>query len=780
MGTVEAGRAALEALSPEGKLCIGEQQVAGAKGGSNVQSPSVTLRRTSSREISPRDSSKQVKISGAQDVKRTDTECRRIARDASLAGRLVDALCSSSPSGQPITRLTECASAALSALLCQHPFALGARSAAYIHTLVGLCRRLQAKGGALKPNGSSVVVHSHATYAIFTLSRHVVLGYTGERPLNEETLARVQQLLDGQVGEDGSSVEGSGEAATGGSHGESVPSPRGKKRQQQQHQQQPFRLSPKEVDVVIGMLPASRHGAVHGSALLWLLARDVGAIGQLGEAGAVEALSAAFVSAVELGGGSLTAGGTYALQAVWSCNALWRLCTDPTNAARALAAGAASMLAVLPSAHVDESLRRAALGTVQLMMSHSELLQPLRTLQADGLVAALARRNDVQVDMRQTATRTVESVHEEADGAVEQLMLDLLTDPNPDMRALGCRGLARSAMKGGERTIVELGGAKALSAQLIDSVGVIKRSTVVTAAARGRRSEPTARTSSSEQPLPYEDEDMPSPMPSPTPSPASSELGEAFGSELLFDAVNAALNLSGAKTAQLALARHGGLAALIELIYHLGRHLQPAATSHNTSHSGGGSSPSPTAASRSPSPSPIHPRSPSPQPKTQQLQQHQASPPVSPRTTQPNSSRTRRVTRAGGQKPGKAAGGGLAAQARRKATGLGNGEHQEEKDDDEALREARRKSEAHCKELFMMARSTLHNLSRHPGNRTHHTHPTLSVSHSSRHLASLPATLSSSRLLLAALPPAHLPSCLRRTRHAHVSHGAVPQDCAVE
>ena len=153
-------------------------------------------------------------------------------------------------------------------------------------------------------------------------------------------------------------------------------------------------------------------------------------------------------------------------------------------------------------------------------------------MNAPAMMLGLAEKKDLPTAQRETATRTAERTAGsggEGEGHVEQLMLSMLADDDAKLRALGCRGLARAAMRGSEKRIVDLGGVRALATQLHEQVSSIRP------AAAGA-------------------------------ADASDASAEGMGSELLFDALNAALNLSGARCAQPSLARHM-LQPLVSLVF---------------------------------------------------------------------------------------------------------------------------------------------------------------------------------------------------------------------
>ena len=169
------------------------------------------------------------------------------------------------------------------------------------------------------------------------------------------------------------------------------------------------------------------------------------------------------------------------------------------------------------------------------------------------------------VEQRLTATRTLDdtvgssnvaAVQEPEEGeeegvGIEALMLSLLQDSDYELRALGCRGLARAAMRGAEKKIVDAGGARALMLQVKESAEHVLGTSVVEGSAHQLGSN-----------------DILQPISSNT---SDSQL------TLLRDALNAVLNLSGARCAQTLIARHG-LSILVHLWYHT-QHISDASSS---------------------------------------------------------------------------------------------------------------------------------------------------------------------------------------------------------
>ena len=367
-------------------------------------------------------------------------------------------------------------------------------------------------------------------------------------------------------------------------------------------------LTEGQLGVLVGILPASHPGALHGSAALWLMA-NAGFSENLGRLGAVEACAGALAVAVD----EKKLQGNYLLQASWTCAALWRLAHEPTNAARMLACAAPTLLKLLPEGSEEhDTLRKAALGCVSLMLRQPELQPPLVHMAAPSLLRDLAMLMERPIEQRLTATRTLDkavvnvghhllpdppqpiaglgeggegtegAVVEGGDGGdaaaessgMELLMLSLLNDKNTDLRALGCRGLARAAMRGAEKRIVHHGGCKALMAILrteaeryLAEEADTTAPTVIGAPtpARPAQTAPAGLGGTGRSPraaLAQSAADL---------AAAQAEAGEkaavsAEDSSLLRDALNAVLNLSGAKCGQQQLARHG-LWTLVQIWY---------------------------------------------------------------------------------------------------------------------------------------------------------------------------------------------------------------------
>ena len=368
-------------------------------------------------------------------------------------------------------------------------------------------------------------------------------------------------------------------------------------------------VTTEQLAILVGMLPASQSGALHGSSALWLMA-NAGYVEILGDLGAVEALSAALTIATD----EKKLAGNFLLQAIWSCAALWRLAHDPTNAGKALISAAPTLLKLLPSGLEEhDTLRKAALGCVSLMLKQPELQPPLVQMAAPGLLRDIAASVERPVEQRLTATRTLDEAvvtvgdkllppppppsseptieggeegeekekaitlpAEGAEGAaatdgagLELLMLSLLSDRDPELRALGCRGLARAAMRGAEKRIVDHGGCKALMMQLREEAA--KYLAEITALPpMGGEEEAVATTTLAQSPR--------GPQKSPRSKAAAAATAELAppppptkptppAGPLFRDTLNAVLNLSGAKCAQQPLAKYG-LWTLVQIWYH--------------------------------------------------------------------------------------------------------------------------------------------------------------------------------------------------------------------
>eukprot|EP00900_Chrysochromulina_parva_P020753 jgi/Chrpa1/3310/Chrysochromulina_OHIO_Genome00019189-RA len=385
-------------------------------------------------------------------------------------------------------------------------------------------------------------------------------------------------------------------------------------------------LRVEQLRTLVGMLPASQPGALHGAACLWLQA-NCGALNTLGDLGAVEALARVLQHAVE----EKHCTGSFLIQANWAAAALWRLCHAPRNAARALACAAPALLRLLPSGASEmDSLRKAALGCISLMFRQEELQPPLVHMAAPYLLQQLAAAPTRPPEQRLTASRTLDGtigtvskllppvrpplpkpivpmlapaaepslaaatptaapivpapsvpVAEEgpasavasADVGLEHLMLTLLDDKNAELRALGCRGLARAAMRGHSALIVEKGGPKLLVTHTLRSESErflhalekarVNVETLKAAAAKAEAAVPAAQAKS-----PAEGKKA---VAAAAAAQAAYEKAESAGAPdcpLLRDALNAVLNLSGSRCAQVPLARYG-LWTFVQLWYDL-------------------------------------------------------------------------------------------------------------------------------------------------------------------------------------------------------------------
>ena len=191
-------------------------------------------------------------------------------------------------------------------------------------------------------------------------------------------------------------------------------------------------VTAEQLAILVGMLPASQSGALHGSSALWLMA-NAGYVEILGDLGAVEALSAALTIATD----EKKLAGNFLLQAIWSCAALWRLAHDPTNAGKALISAAPTLLKLLPSGLEEhDTLRKAALGCVSLMLKQPELQPPLVQMAAPGLLRDIAASVERPVEQRLTATRTL-------DEAVVTVGDKLLPPPPPPSSSLPSKAARR-------------------------------------------------------------------------------------------------------------------------------------------------------------------------------------------------------------------------------------------------------------------------------------------------------------------------------------------------
>ena len=400
-----------------------------------------------------------------------------------------------------------------------------------------------------------------------------------------------------------------------------------------------------QLEILVSMLPASPPGALHGSAALWLMA-CAGAAHTLGRLGAIEALAGVLSRAVD----ERHCSGAFLLQANWACAALWRLCHVASNAARALACAAPTLLKLLPSSELLARARDAAQGRAWLRLADDATAGAPASARTDGRARCsitCRRRRHGPADQRLTAGRTLDATGPQrplartrrqgaaaarkhrrdragrrartcartactcactacthcrrVGAATRQLRARSARAGASDaravgrqgreLRALGCRGLARAAQRGAERKIVDAGGTKALTTQLKLAAeryltaladrhyGAAGASAVAEAAsvlaAEPAITQPSANTSPNQpasvattKPSASSLTVLAAPAVGATPSgsPLEASSSPAACGTLLHDALNAVLNLSGARCAQQQLARYG-LTTLAKLWY---------------------------------------------------------------------------------------------------------------------------------------------------------------------------------------------------------------------
>ena len=314
-------------------------------------------------------------------------------------------------------------------------------------------------------------------------------------------------------------------------------------------------LSTRDLERLVAQMQLSQTAGKLGAVILWLQACS--SAGELvGQVGGTSALCTMLNRAVD----EHSLEGSYAIQATWACAALWRLCFTPSNAVTCLEMATLSLLAATQQKE-HSKLSATALGCVNIAMTGGSkgLFERLEKLGVASALRSLASSANFREADRVRATRTLNDVQsatesspadesntDEAESpkvggapsapedksAQDGLMVSLLTDKSPELQATGCRGVARAAERGIEacRYLVSLDAAKHVVAAL-----KMAAQPVLDAAAT-KHAEAT-----------YEE-------------PAS----KVREYELLYDAVNAALNLSCFKVAQVPIARHG-LWTLVEL-----------------------------------------------------------------------------------------------------------------------------------------------------------------------------------------------------------------------
>ena len=299
--------------------------------------------------------------------------------------------------------------------------------------------------------------------------------------------------------------------------------------------------------------------------------------------------------------------GAHAPLATWCAIALWQLCVRPASATVALGLASAALIsAVQQTAH--EQLRKASLGTISIMLTSGSAL--IGQLAQFGVTQALHTLARGEVDMGATADRItaactlhqVETIvhhpedldsshpaykahaspkqpaaessprHAPASG-LDVLMVHLLSDASPKLRAVGCRGIARSAQYGNQQQLMSIKTAEKVcavlrteAAALLTVLSVPPYDVPSEAGASlvpsGAPPPPTMATAVGEDELdqrPLEEHDQ-----RPAHARAAQAHYEGHAPELLRDALNAVLNLSGARCAQVAVQVHG-LSSLLEI-----------------------------------------------------------------------------------------------------------------------------------------------------------------------------------------------------------------------
>ena len=349
-----------------------------------------------------------------------------------------------------------------------------------------------------------------------------------------------------------------------------------------------IRLGPSQLQLLIRQMRGSQAGGKIGAAIIWLQA-CLGAGELIGDLGGTVALCGLLTNAVA----DKALQGGWADQAQWLMAALWRLSFWPSNA-QVLNDNAAPALLAAMSQTEHPTLSSAALGCVNVMLvSGPSLASNLSALGAGKALHDLAGSNKYGENGRFTATRTLDDVQNgnkdetpfdeqdhdaEGDASLSQmsqspldaLFVSLLNEPSEKLRALGSRGVARAAQRGVSscKFLVSIDAPKHVMAVLRSAARPVLRR----AAELGQLTQGTMA-----QAVYSPEEDLTSapasaPVPAALPAEASlsvsarpNEFGER-SYELLHDALNAALNLSGSIVAQVPLAKYG-LWCLVELLF---------------------------------------------------------------------------------------------------------------------------------------------------------------------------------------------------------------------
>ena len=340
-------------------------------------------------------------------------------------------------------------------------------------------------------------------------------------------------------------------------------------------------LSAEDLKSLIEHVGLSVTGGKVGAVVLWMQA-CLGSDELIGELGGAQMLCNLLEAAVN----DHQLKGEYAAQATWVLCALWRLCFSAKSAAVVLECIPSTVLYCMAQTdHAD--LGSAALGCVNVILTLQRDLAPqLSEAGADEALNMLARSNNFAENERITATRTLKDVDDQnregeqgqpdaieasslldaADktpatvaesgmkASLDGLFVALLADESLALRAVGSRGIARAAQRGAAACKLLVGAdAPRRVMQVIKDAAkpVLIAQDADFTVYQGNTSRIEG---ANDEMLSSDNQNLE------TAEVAAREY------ELLYDAINAALNLSGSKVAQVPIARNG-LWTLVELWY---------------------------------------------------------------------------------------------------------------------------------------------------------------------------------------------------------------------
>ena len=299
------------------------------------------------------------------------------------------------------------------------------------------------------------------------------------------------------------------------------------------------RLSKSQLERVIQQMPLSQSATKLGAVVLWLQA-CIGSSDLIEELGGALVLCKMLTSAVI----ENSLQGTYLQQATWVCAALWRLSFHPENAATCLEHATPALLVAMQQTEYAP-LSAAALGCVNVVLS-GQIEHIGAKFEEYGFADALhmlSGNGGFRESDRITAARTLnnvdeqqrEGVDEEEEGAAAR-----------DEVVAEQHAVARAAQRNVAscKHLLQLDAPKHVMATCKAAA-----QPVLEGASEG------SNAATAEASLLKRDWFEPA--------------DEAFAPreyELLHDAINAALNMSGAKVVQVSLAKHG-LWTLVELWY---------------------------------------------------------------------------------------------------------------------------------------------------------------------------------------------------------------------